>query len=72
MVCRPHSLIGIPSGGTGVLAGGLIIYFTKAKGRRVPLIKWILTVLTICVIPIFLIHCSTINLVGIKQSYPDG
>lgn len=62
----------IPSGGAGVVAGGLIIYFLKAKGRQVPLIQ--LTMGAVAILPLLglLISCPTSQIAGITADYPDG
>ncbi len=63
---------GIPAGGIGALTGALIVFCFKAKGRRVVLINWIVTLLLVLAVFAFLIHCPTIELVGVKEPYPDG
>lgn len=62
----------IPSGGAGVVTGGLIIYFSKAKGRRLPLTQ--LAISAIAVLPFLglLITCPTSQIAGITAAYPDG
>ena len=62
----------IPAGGAGVIAGALIIYFTKSKGREVALINWIVSLLIILPVLVFLVHCPTLNLSGITVPYSDG
>ena len=62
----------IPAGGAGVIAGALIIYFTKSKGRQVALINWIVSLLIILPVLVFLVHCPTLNLSGITVPYSDG
>ena len=62
----------IPSGGAGVVVGGLILYSVKVKGRWVPLMCLLISTLTI--LPLFglLIHCSNLDLAGVTVPYPDG
>ncbi len=62
----------IPSGGAGVVIGSLIIYFTKSKGRNVALINWIVTLIALLPTFGFIIHCPTVQLVGVNVNYPDG
>lgn len=62
----------IPSGGVGVLIGGLIVFFTKSKGRNVALINWVVTLMALLPTLIFLVHCPTLELVGVTVEYPDG
>ena len=64
--------IAIPAGGAGVIVGALIIYFTKSKGRRVALITWIISALTILPVLVFLVRCPTLNLSGVTVPYSDG
>lgn len=61
----------IPGGGAGVFIGALIIYFTKSKGRNVALINWIVTLIALFPTLIFLVHCPTLELVGVTVEYPD-
>lgn len=65
-------LLAIPSGGAGVFIGGLIIYFTKSKGRSVALINWVVTLLALFPTFVFIVHCPTLELVGVTVEYPDG
>ena len=55
-----------------MIAGALIIYFTKSKGRQVALINWIVSLLIIPPVFVFLIHCPTLNLTGVTVPYADG
>ena len=52
--------------------GGLIIYFTKSKGRNVALINWIVTLIALAPTFVFIVHCPTLELVGLTEEYPDG
>lgn len=73
LVCHfPLFVLGIPSGGIGVLTGALIIYFVKAKGRRIAIINWSITIIAFFAVFSFLITCPTVSLVGVEEPYPDG
>ena len=67
-----YSYVAIPSGGAGVFVGSLIVFFTKSKGRSVALINWIVTLLVLFPSFTFLIHCPTVELVGVTVDYPNG
>ena len=62
----------IPTGGVGVVVGGLIIHFLKIKGRQVALLQLALSVLAIFPLLGILIHCPTFDLAGVTTAYPDG
>ena len=62
----------IVGGGSGTFIGALIIYCTKSKGRNVALINWTVTLVALFPIMIFIVHCPTLELVGVKVEYPDG
>lgn len=61
----------IPSGGVGVVIGSLIIYFTKSKGRNVALINWVVTLVALFPVLVFMVHCPSVELVGVTVKYPD-
>ena len=69
-----HSLppTAIPTAGAGVVASGLIIYFFKIKGRRVPFMGLVLSILVSVTLLAFLIHCPTSDLAGVIVPYADG
>ena len=54
------------------MAGGLIIFFLKLKGRSVTLLQ--LAIGTIAVFPLLglLLHCPTADIAGLNAAYPDG
>lgn len=52
--------------------GGLIIHFTKSKGRNVALINWIVTLIALVPTFVFIVHCPTLEIVGLTVEYPDG
>lgn len=62
----------IPAGGAGVITGALVVYCSKATGRRVGLITWIITLVTIPSTLVFLVHCPTVQLAGVTAPYSDG
>ena len=64
--------LAIPCGGAGVLVGGVIVFFTKSKGRRAALVNWIVSLVVLGPMLVFLIHCPTVNLAGISQPYSNG
>lgn len=72
LCCVPPECAAIPSGGAGVFLGGLIIYFTKSKGRNVALINWIVTLVALVPTFIFIVYCPTLEMVGLTVEYPDG
>ena len=62
----------IPSGAAGVIVGALIIYFTKAKGRQVVLVHFIVSTLILLPALLFLLSCPNLRLVGVTVAYSDG
>jgi hypothetical protein len=62
----------IPSGGAGVVVGGLIIFCTKVKGRNVPLVGLLIAIFAALPLSGLLIHCPTLHLAGVTVPYPDG
>lgn len=62
----------IPSGGAGVMAGALVIYLTKSKGRRVAIINCVIALLVFLpVIGAFLVTCPNPNIAGINTQYAN-
>jgi len=62
----------IPSGGAGVIAGALVIYLTKSKGRRVAIINCVVALLVFLpVIGAFLVTCPNPNIAGINTQYAN-
>ena len=51
--------------------GALIIYFTKSKGRNVALINWVVTLIALVPTFVFILHCPTLELVGVTVDYPN-
>ena len=72
MIVQSIPSTAIPAGGAGVIAGALIIYFTKSKGRQVALINWIVSLLIILPVFVFLVRCPTLDLAGVTVPYSDG
>lgn len=68
----PAHYVAIPSGGAGVLIGGLIIFFMKSRGRSVALINWVVTLIALLPTLVFIVYCPTLELVGVTVEYPDG
>ena len=65
-----HTHSAIPTAGLGVLAGAVILYFLKSKGRRAAAVNWIALVL--CILPAiaaFLPSCPAIPIAGINTPY---
>lgn len=62
----------IPSGAAGVIVGALIIYFTKAKGRQVVLVHFIVSTLILLPALLFLLSCPNLRLAGVTVAYSDG
>lgn len=69
MLCNSTA---IPAGGAGVLAGALIVFFSKSTGRRVALINWIVALITVPPTLVFLVHCPTVQMAGVTAPYSDG
>ena len=68
--CYTHTHSAIPTAGLGVLAGAVILYFLKSKGRRAAAVNWIALVL--CILPAiaaFLPSCPAIPIAGINTPY---
>ncbi|CAI8032338.1 Solute carrier organic anion transporter family member 4A1 [Geodia barretti] len=64
--------VAIPTGGAGVVVGGLIIYCLKLKGRRVSLLQLVISGVAVLPLLGLLLHCPTSDIAGITTSYPDG
>lgn len=66
------SYTAIPTAGAGVISSGLLIYFFKIKGRKVPLLGLGAGSLAVLTVFVFLIHCPTPDLAGVIVPYADG
>ena len=55
-----------------MLAGALIVFFSKSTGRRVALINWIVALITVPPTLVFLVHCPTVQMAGVTAPYSDG
>ncbi|CAI8015497.1 Solute carrier organic anion transporter family member 4C1 [Geodia barretti] len=62
----------IPTAGAGVITSGLLIYFFKIRGRKLPLMGLVTCSLAVLTVFGFLIHCPTPELAGVIVPYPDG
>lgn len=62
------SFAAIPGGGLGVLAGAVLVYLTKSKGRRLALIPWIVTFIALLPSLGFLFSCPNNNIAGIHTT----
>ena len=62
----------IPTGGAGVVLGGLIIFLLKLKGRRVSLLQLVMSAIAVFPLLGLLLHCPTADIAGITAAYPDG
>ena len=65
-------LPGIPAAGAGVIFSGLLIYFFKIRGRKLPLMGLVSCSLAVFTVFGFLIHCPTPQLAGVIVPYADG
>lgn len=70
LLSQTHSAI--PSAGAGVITSGLIIYFFKIKGRKVPILGLVAATLALLTVFGFLVHCPTPDMAGVVVPYADG
>lgn len=64
--------LAIPTGAAGVLAGAVIVFLTKSKGRTVALVNWIVTLSVVPFLLVFLARCPTLKLAGVTEPFADG
>ena len=65
-------LSAIPTAGAGVITSGLLIYFLKIRGHKLPLLGLVTCSLAVLTVFGFLIHCPTPDLAGVTVPYADG
>ena len=57
--------VAIPGGGLGVIAGALLVYLTKSKGKRLSIIPWVLAFAALPATIGFLFNCPGNKIAGI-------
>ncbi len=64
--------VAIPTGGVGVLLGAVLVYLVKSKAKRVAMINWIVTIISVFpAVGAFLVSCSDLPVAGINTPYPN-
>ena len=58
----------IPGGGLGTLAGALLVYCTKSKGKKLSLIPWIVAFVALLPTLGFLFSCPNKKIAGIHET----
>lgn len=56
----------------GTLAGAILVYGCKLRGRINAFLVAIMTLIIVPLLLIFLLHCPQVNVVGINDAYADG
>ena len=58
--------------GIGTITGGIVLYITKLRGKKLALFITIIIAITVPISPAFLINCPSLPVAGITVPYADG
>ncbi len=58
--------------GIGTITGGIILYVTKLRGKKLALFITIVILIMVPITPSFLLNCPSLQVAGISVPYADG
>ncbi len=56
----------------GTITGGIILYLTKLRGKKLALFITVVIATMVPITPSFLLNCPSLQVAGISVPYPNG